>query len=606
MELREGYPLMCGIAGWLLRPGALAPADILADLGHAIRHRGPDDFGEWINPAAGLALTHRRLSIIDLTPAGHQPMVHPDTGDVLVFNGEIYNFHTLRSELEQSGCRFRSHSDTEVLLHGLTQWGLAACLNRLRGMYAFAWWQAEDRRLHLVRDPLGIKPLYYTAWPGGTGVVFASEIKAFLALPGFDRVVDRRALGQFLEFGYTFEAERTIFAGVHKLPPGHRLCIRDGIAGRPEPFFHPALRTDHRRPDADWETELYTTLQTVVAEHLIADVPVGLLLSGGLDSSILAALAARQTQVRTFCMGFAESTVDERPHAAAVARFIGAEHRDILITPAEIRDGIEESVYALDDLFADWGTITTRLLYAKCRELGVKVVIVGEGSDELFGGYGIFRRGLERTPTDWWLFQLYRHYAGRRYGRYFGAFRARMRQHLAESGGDRFAAIRLFETRDQLPNNYVMKVDKASMAVSVEARVPYLDQRVAEIAYRIPAEQLISADSEKLVLRRMAGRYDLLPPTILRRRKFGASIAASWMDESESFRAYTRDILLAPNSLTRQLGLSDAMNAYFYSNRKGYQFPLAISIFSNLAWRLLTFELWGRAFLDSHSGKPMN
>ena len=587
---------MCGITGWLLQPGTELPPAVLDGLSESIRHRGPDDAGEYRDPAAGLALAQRRLSIIDLSPGGHQPMIHPDTGDVLVFNGEIYNFRELRADLERRGCRFRSSSDTEVLLQGLAIWGLRPCLERLRGMYAFAWWRPAERVLHLARDPLGIKPLYYGQPPSGAGFVFASEIKAFLSLPGFTRQVDRRALGQFLEFGYTFEAERTIFAGVRKLPPGHWLTVRAGVAGPPERYFFPELRVDDARTSEDWQEELYVTLRQVVAEHLIADVPVGLLLSGGLDSSLLAALAAQSVPVRTLCMGFADSAVDERPHAREVARFIGAEHEEVLIAPGEIQSALEQAAVDFDDLFADWGTVSTRLLYQKCRERGIKVVIVGEGSDELFGGYGVFRRSQSRAPCDWWLFQLYRNYCGRRHGRYFGAFRARMREYLDATGNDRFAAIRLFESREQLPNNYVMKVDKASMAVSVEARTPFLDQRVAEIAYRMPARYLLSADSEKEVLRRLAERYRLLPEATVRRRKFGASIAASWMDESESFRRYARDIILAPGGWTEALGLDGAMRSYFLHGRSGYPFPRAISIFSNLAWRLLTLELWSQAY----------
>ena len=260
----------------------------------------------------------------------------------------------------------------------------------------------------------------------------------------------------------------------------------------------------------DVEKELHATLDEVTAQHLIADVPVGLLLSGGLDSSLIAALAARQTKVRTFTMGFAHSDLDERAQARRVARHIGSEHEEIVIAPQEVTDDLESTIACFDDLFADWGTISTRLLYGKCRERGIKVVLVGEGADELFGGYDVFRSSASRAPADWWLFQLYRSYCGRRYGRYFGAFRALMRDYLNSVDGDRFDAIRLFETRNQLPNNYVMKVDKASMSVSVEARVPYLDQRVAEIAYRIPKSLLLAEGTEKNVLRRVARRFQLL------------------------------------------------------------------------------------------------
>ena len=399
-------------------------------------------------------------------------------------------------DLEAKGYRFRSQSDTEVLLFAFAAWG-TECVRHIRGMFAFAIWRPAERALFLFRDPMGIKPLYYWNPPGG-GIVFASELKAFLAFPGFRPSLDRRAIGQFLEFGYTFEDDRTILNGVHKLPPGHFLRVRANEKPELERYFRPEVASDRTAKSGDVEEELHATLDEVTAQHLIADVPVGLLLSGGLDSSLIAALAARQTKVRTFTMGFAHSDLDERAHARRVARHIGSEHEEILIAPQEVTDDLESTIACFDDLFADWGTISTRLLYGKCRERGIKVVLVGEGADELFGGYDVFRSSASRAPADWWLFQLYRSYCGRRYGRYFGAFRALMRDYLNSVDGDRFDAIRLFETRNQLPNNYVMKVDKASMSVSVEARVPYLDQRVAEIAYRIPKNLLLGRrDGEK-------------------------------------------------------------------------------------------------------------
>ena len=221
-------------------------------------------------------------------------------------------------------------------------------------------------------------------------------------------------------------------------------------------------------------------------------------------------------------MGFAGSRLDERPQARIVADYIASDHEEVLIEPDELRQDLAEVIYYFDDLFADWGTVSTRLLYKKCRERGVKVVIVGEGADELFGGYDMFRPAQTRLPTDLWLFTRYRHYAGRRYGSYFYSFRKIMREHLKACEADRFGAIRLFETQQQLPNNYVMKVDKASMSVSVEARVPYLDKRIAEIAYRIPSHLLLADGSEKAVLRRIAARHRLLPestfPSQVRRK----------------------------------------------------------------------------------------
>jgi asparagine synthase (glutamine-hydrolysing) len=442
---------------------------------------------------------------------------------------------------------------------------------------------------------MGIKPLYYWRSPDG-GIVFASELKAFLAFPGFRPLLDRRAVGQFLEFGYTFEDDRTILKGVYKLPPGHYLHVRANEGPMLERYFRPELVSNRLVDPSHAEKELYAALSEVTSQHLIADVPIGLLLSGGLDSSLIAALAARQTKVRTFTMGFANSNLDERAHARRVADYIGSEHGEVLITPVEVSDNLESTIACFDDLFADWGTISTRLLYGKCRERGIKVVLVGEGADELFGGYDVFRSSASRTPIDWWLFQIYRSYCGQRYGRYFFAFRTLMRNYLNSVDRDRFDAVRLFETRNQLPNNYVMKVDKASMSVSVEARVPYLDQRVTEIAYRIPSNMLLAQGTEKNLLRRIARRFQLLPEETLVRPKLGGSMAASWLDDQPAFRSFAKDIILARGGWTEALGLRPAMVDYFVNNRAGYSFPRAVSIFRNLAWRLLILEMWSNAY----------
>ena len=589
---------MCGIAGWQTTDGHgrdLADLDAMAA---AIAHRGPDDHGVYTDAAAGIALAHRRLSIIDLTAAGHQPMTSADGSVVLAFNGELYNYQDLRRELAATGCPFHSRSDTEVVVNALARWGTDA-LARFDGMFALAAWYTRERRLLLARDPLGMKPLYFTTRGMAGGIAFASEIKAFLVLRGFSAEVNPRSLKQYLEFGYVFDDHATTLAGVGKLPPGHSMEIVGGRAAPPRAFYRPpAVAARGTRTVAERADLLHETLSTVVRQHLVADVPVGLLLSGGLDSSILAALAARETRITTLCMGFAESRVDERAFAATVARHIGSEHREFLIRQDEVVENLEEVVWCFDDLFADWGTVSTRLLYGKCREQGIKVVLVGEGSDELFGGYSMFGAAQRtRGPMLWRLFQLYRRYAGRRYGSQFPAFVSVMRRRLAQGGGSLFEAVRLFESRNQLPNNYVMKVDKASMSVSVEARAPYLDRRVADIAYATPEEQLLAEGTDKWVLRLMAERHTLLPPTITRRPKFGGSIAASWMDESVAFRRYARDAILAREGWADALGLRGAMTQYFDGGRTGYRFPRAISIFSDLAWRLLLLNLWSRKYL---------
>jgi asparagine synthase (glutamine-hydrolysing) len=588
---------MCGIAGWFLKQGASRLDSNLTAMADRITHRGPDDRGYYFDRERGVAFAHNRLSIIDLSPAGHQPMASADGRFGLSYNGELYNFLELKTELENLGHQFHSRTDSEVVLQAFIEWG-PACLNRFNGMFAVAIWCASERKLFLARDPLGMKPLYYATLPGDQGFVFASEIKAFLALPDFKVRINRDALQQFLEFGYTFDDHATSLEGVLKLPPGHSMEVVGGIASKPRSFFTPPgpdpIDTGGMR---EREEKLYETLTEVVQQHLIADVPVGLLLSGGLDSSIVAALAARRTRITTISMGFAESSIDERPYARTVASHIGSDHREVTIHPHEISDGFEEIAWYFDDLFADWGTVSTRLMYTKCRELGIKVVLVGEGSDELFAGYPIFDFALRaRGPMTWKLFQLYRRYAGRRYGGHFTKFAAIMNRYLGEVNGDLFSAVRLFESRNQLPNNYVMKVDKASMSVSVEARAPFLDRRVAELAYRAPSSCLLKDGANKYLLRSMAERFDLLPLETTRREKFGASIAASWMDESQKFRDYAQQIILDGNGWVDELGLRAAMTDYFSGKRAGYAFPHAISIFSNLAWRLLLLNLWSRKY----------
>lgn len=591
---------MCGICGWLLTEGRRRDSAQLSAMADAIAHRGPDDRGYFVDEDRGLALAHNRLSIIDLSSAGHQPMMGDDGSTVLVYNGELYNFQELRKELEGLGHAFKSRTDTEVILRSFIQWGIS-CVERFCGMFALAVWSKTDEKLFLARDPLGMKPLYYTTLIGDKGFVFASEVKAFLALPDFKAKMDRFSLTQFLEFGYTFDEDKTSLEGIYKLPPGHTIEIMRGRTGRPQSYFTPPAPLKHKmRSLEDCEEELYNTMSEVAAQHLIADVPVGLLLSGGIDSSVIASLASRHAKITTITMGFADSSVDERSHARIVADHISSNHIEVTIQPDEVRESLDDVVWYFDDLFADWGTVSTRLLYKKCREQGIKVVLVGEGSDEIFGGYPMFEASLDgRGPVVWRLFQLYRRYAGRRYGSQFSKFYPMMKRYLKEGGEDFFQAVRFFESRNQLPNNYVMKVDKASMSVSVEARAPFLDRRIAEIAYGTPHEYLLVNGRNKFLLRSMAKRYRLLPEEIINRPKYGASIAASWMDDSQDFRSYARGVILDGEGWVDELGLRGAMTDYFDRGVKGYAFPHPISIFSNLAWRLLLLNLWSRKYLKA-------
>lgn len=585
---------MCGISGWAFQVGREPEPRALAGMSRLIAHRGPDDAGEYTDPAAGIAIAHRRLSIIDLSPSSHQPMVDTDRSVVLAYNGELYNFRELRRELQGRGHVFRSEGDTEVVLRSFIEWG-CDCFGRFAGMFALALWDAREATLHLARDAMGMKPLYYLPRPDG--VAFASEVKAFRALPGFDPRLDRSALTQYLEFGYVFESQRTILEGLRKIEPGHRLEIRGGQVAVDHAWFQPpALDAHDDRGEPERVRELGSVMQEVIGQHLIADVPLGLLLSGGLDSSLIAALAARRGALLTISMGFDASGVDERPQAREVSQFIGSRHLEVLITAAEVKREATEGAWVFDDLFADWGTITTRLLYRRCRENGIKVVLVGEGADELFGGYDIFR--VPARLGLWQQFRLYQKYAGRRYGRLFSPFRDIIHEYLEAGHADAFHAVRLFESRRQMPNQYMMKVDKASMAESVEARAPYLDRRVAELAYRTPGAWLLRNGENKYLLRALAREHKLLPAAASGRAKFGAPLAADWMDTDAGFRNFARERVM-DGAWSGRAGVKAAMGRYFDQGQAGYAFPRSISIFRNLAWRVLLLELWSEHYLKA-------
>lgn len=592
---------MCGLVGLMGSKAGPGLEVEVRGMAERIRHRGPDGQGFYLDALARLALGHQRLSIIDLSEASHQPMADAATGVVLAYNGEIYNFRELRSLLEATGHVFRSSGDTEVLLRAYLEWGID-CLHRLCGMFAFALWDPRTRVVHLARDATGMKPLYLCT---GTGwIAFASELKAFLALDGFQARLDPAGVQQFLEFGFLFELHRTSLRGVSKLEAGERVELADGrLQARQVWYRPPAPDADAERSEAHRIDQLRETLESVVQQHLIADVPLGLLLSGGLDSSVIAALAARHAPITTISMGFDQSSVDERPEARRVAEHVGSRHIDVLISAAEVRHEIQTGAWVFDDLFGDWGTISSRLLYRRCRELGIKVVLVGEGADELFGGYDIFRQPARLDL--WRRYRVYQRYSGRRYGRLFPAFNRALCEYLDISKRDPFHAIRLFESRRQLPNRYVMKVDKASMAEGVEARAPYLDRRIADIAYRTPGRLLQANGTNKRLLRAVGLQEGLIPEFTARREKFGAPLAASWMSSDSAFRKFVADLVLAPGSLTRELGYGPAMEAYLVKGAEGARWPGALSIFQDLAWLLLLLESWAPHYLaDRQALRP--
>ncbi len=578
---------MCGISG-ILSPGPVA-ADTLAKMAGRLRHRGPDDDGIWIDETSRVGFGHRRLAILDLSAAGHQPMASADGRFTLSYNGEIYNHAQLRRELdvEFGDLRWRGHSDTETLVEGIARWGLEATLKRCVGMFALSLWDANERTLFLARDRFGEKPLYY-GWVGGD-FVFASELPAIQLHPGFDNRVDRTALRAFAARNYV-PAPLSIYEGIYKLPPASVLRApadadlspsRVGI----EPYWSyrqtvlDGLEHPFDSEDAALE-ELEAVLAQAVMGQSLADVPVGAFLSGGIDSSTVVALYQKySTQpVRTYTIGFEDAAFDEAPAARAVAKHLGTRHHELYVTARDAQDVIPKLASIYGEPFADSSQIPTYLVSAFARS-EVTVALSGDGGDELFGGYNRYvglagawskfermapsMRGmagamLGAIPPGWW--QGMARAAGRSPQPHVGSkiqksFRAMglatgtddfldsFLDEWAEGGSpvlggetrdacdarpgldDRLPAPMRMMYRDAvgyLPDDILCKVDRASMAVSLESRVPYLDHRVAAVAARIPLQMKLRGGRGKHILRELL--YREAPRHLFERPKAGFAI----------------------------------------------------------------------------------
>src|SRR5438132_569570 len=553
---------MCGIAGYL-GPRPVAD-DVLVRMTRRLAHLGPDE--ERFHRAGGLGLGFRRLAVIDLA-LSHQPMSTPDGALTVVFNGEIYNFRELRAELVSRGCAFRTHGDTEVLLHAYGEYG-TAMLEKLRGMFAFALWDAPRERLFVARDHFGVKPLYY-AWDGAT-FVFGSELKAVREHPAVGGAIDLDALGLYLECQY-IPSPKTVYLDVRKLDAAHALTIEGGKLETWRywlPDYSSKLPDDEAAAIAATDAELRRSVESM----LVADVPLGTFLSGGVDSSLVSAIAAdvKGSPIDTFHLGFREETPsNEHVHAAAVAKHIGANHHVLMLDSDDLLESFRGWIDVFDEPFGDPAALPTMLLSHHARQV-VTVVLTGEGADEIFGGYANYsKRATEERLT---------RVLGARFSPLRGMVRhlpARVRKDrlvkaIGERSSRRYATIpnifdralfpsiftprfaaaqtsaivdyaeRFFDecnsphyverimhvdSRLWLVDDLLTKVDRASMSISLEARVPYLDHRFVEFCARLRPEWKVRGRTTKYLLKKVAERY--LPRDVIHRRKQGFTLPLS-------------------------------------------------------------------------------
>jgi asparagine synthase (glutamine-hydrolysing) len=584
---------MCGICGLVAGERERSPdLDAVARMSGRLVHRGPDDDGLFCE--GGVALAARRLSIIDLAH-GHQPIENEDGSAVVVQNGEIYNYRELKRELEGRGHRFATDCDTEVLVHGYEEWG-EAFVERLRGMFAIALWDKRRERLLLARDRFGIKPLYYRHVDGGLS--FASELKAMLEQPGFSREIDPKAIAAYLAFN-SIPAPLTIFTEARKLPPGHLLTWEWGEAtlrryARPGPPPAGEVRSGSAEQLAE---ELREVLDDSVRAHLVADVPVGVLLSGGVDSGGLAALASRHAgePLRTFSIGFEEEGFNELSRARQVAERYGTDHHELVLRPDAV-ELLPRLVEAFDEPFGDSSALPTYLV-SELAVSEVKVALSGEGGDELFGGYYTYVADLlarrvgrlaalarplaealpsrsDRVGFDYKAKRFARAAALPPLERHHGwkeIFSAQARAELAGSGASAWNPLNLYRQRYAetegapplarmqdvdlgiyLVDDLLVKTDRLSMAHSLELRVPFLDPKVAEFAFSLPTNLKVRGFAKKRLLRQALG--PLLPREILHGSKQGFSIPiAAWL--RGPLEPFAREVL-APSAIARQ-GLLD-------------------------------------------------
>lgn len=640
---------MCGFAGFLNRAGFSDGEAMLRRMADTIVHRGPDSDGYWVDADAGIALAHRRLAIIDLSPAGHQPMSSHDGRFVLSYNGEIYNHLHLRAELEErQPIAWRGHSDTETLLQGFSAWGVLGTLQRANGMFALALWDREGRKLYLARDRMGEKPLYYGMQRNT--LIFGSELKALRQHPAWQGGIDRDALTLFLRHNY-IPGPYSIYQGIAKLPPAHYLEIgpddREPPASKPYWDIEEKAREGCDRPFSGSPDEAVDLLEKLLIDavgiRMAADVPLGAFLSGGYDSSTVVALMQSQSAraVKTFSIGFSEAEYDEAHHAKRVAAHLGTEHTELYVTPQDALDQIPLLPHHWDEPFADSSQIPTMLVSRLARS-ALTVSLSGDAGDELFcgytryaQGYNIWRRlrviprplrtlmsrALRLTPASAIDGAMTIAPAGLRkmavgdrmvkfadildvdrsedfYRSLVSHFKAPEDMILggkepptalteADAGsvaGDDFRNRMMYlDLRSYLPDDILVKVDRASMAVSLESRVPLLDHRVVEFALALPLAYKLRDGQAKWPLRQILYRH--VPRELMERPKMGFGVPIDrWL--CGPLRSWADD-LLAPDRLKRDGFFNvDAVSRIWSDTRSGRR------RFHSHVWDLLMFQAW--------------
>jgi asparagine synthase (glutamine-hydrolysing) len=626
---------MCGICGiYHYQTGEPVDSHILAAMTATMVHRGPDDRGLHVDGSAGLGM--RRLSIIDLD-GGAQPMANEDSRVWVVCNGEIYNFKELHEVLEVRGHTFRTHSDTEVIVHGYEEWGFAV-LERLNGMFGLAIWDSRDRTLLLARDPFGVKPLYYRDVAGT--LLFGSEIRAILAYPATPRAVDLQAVDQYLDLSYV-PSPRTAFKDIAKLPPGYALlCTTAGTSTRR--FSDSSPREQLHLHESIVVERLRDAIETAVKRQMVADVPIGVMLSGGVDSSTVATIMAwaAGAPIETFTVGFSGDYADnELEQARETARRLGANHHEVLISADEFADFLPRSIWHLEEPVATASTLAFHRLCELARE-HVKVVLTGQGADEPFAGYprhlgeyyGRFYRalpsGLRTRVVEPALLRLPRNERVKRAARSLGETNLGARHSAVHSTMDPGLRRRLWreqpvsntdslyplswnddlqnlddlsrmlhaDARTSLPDNLLLYGDKMSMSVSLEARVPFLDLELMRLVESIPPNLKIKGLTQKYVLKKAVSTW--IPESTITRKKIGFATPVDQWFRGE-WRARTSDLLLASGSACALFFRPEVVRQMLDEHAKGVE-DHKRSLFS-----LLTFELWYQQFIEP-SAWPVN